>query len=95
MCIGITIPFFAYNQTVEYDKMQISTCLIVLYSTVIGLVWRLSKSAFLCGGFGRRTFWFHERLCSEIYKHSAQNAETQASICYHTTPKDTPSGDLQ
>ena len=30
----------------------------LFYSTIIGLVWRLSKSAFLCGGFGRRTFYF-------------------------------------
>lgn len=32
------------------------------YAFDIGLVWRLSKSAFLCGGFGRRTFIFRGKI---------------------------------
>ena len=56
--------------------MQISTGIIVCQNTIIGLVWRLSKSVFLCGGFGRRTFVFweknmNEKLVYEIkYPHS-------------------------
>ena len=45
--------------------MQISTGIIVCQNTIIGLVWRLSKSVFLCGGFGRRTFGFWRKSMKE------------------------------
>ena len=57
--------------------MQISTGIIVCQNTIIGLVWLLSKSVFLCGGFGRRTFVFWEKNMNEKliyekeYPHSA------------------------
>lgn len=67
----------------------------LFYNTIIGLVWRLSKSVFLCGGFGRRTFCvlgenMNEKLVYEIkYPHSepvkkpVQISETPSTSSYY------------
>ena len=75
------------QSVIEFDKMQIPLTADcgVLHSFYVKLVWRLSEFAFLCGGFGRRTFWFQELLCSEIYKFRLSlkrpQAESKDSAC--------------
>ncbi len=61
------------------------------------MVWRLSKSAFLCGGFGRRTFYFGRGIMKEklIYKakyprieNTKQDEKEQENVESDPAPKE-------
>ena len=49
--------------------MQIPTLLVRLYHFAIQrLVWRLSEFAFLCAYYGRRTFYFVQKINADGLK---------------------------